>query len=80
VAGELERQQFTTPLLIVGANTSRAHTALRIAPRYSGPVVHVLDASRAVPVASALRDHARREAYASATRAEYEALRFEREG
>jgi 5-methyltetrahydrofolate--homocysteine methyltransferase len=80
VAGELERGQFTTPLLIGGATTSRAHTALRIAPRYSGPVVHVLDASRAVPVASALRDPAKREEYAAGIRAEYEVLRVEREG
>jgi 5-methyltetrahydrofolate--homocysteine methyltransferase len=80
VAGELEREGFTIPLLIGGATTSRAHTALRIAPRYSGPVVHVLDASRAVPVASTLRDPARREAYAVTIRTEYEALRLEREG
>ena len=80
VAGELEREGFTTPLLIGGATTSRAHTALRIAPRYSGPVVHVLDASRAVPVASTLRDPARRNDYAATIRAEYESLRIEREG
>jgi 5-methyltetrahydrofolate--homocysteine methyltransferase len=48
VAGELERRGFTTPLLIGGATTSRAHTALKIDPLYSGPVLHVSDASRAV--------------------------------
>src|SRR5438874_425591 len=48
VAREMERQGFTTPLLIGGATTSRIHTAVKIAPAYSQPVVHVLDASRAV--------------------------------
>ena len=54
VAAEMERAGMVMPLLIGGATTSRAHTALRIAPAYSGPVIHVLDASRAVGVASAL--------------------------
>ncbi len=54
VAGEMERAGLELPLLIGGATTSRAHTALRIAPAYSGPVIHVLDASRAVGVATAL--------------------------
>ncbi|RST32291.1 methionine synthase [Sphingomonas ginkgonis] len=54
VASEMQRQGMTMPLLIGGATTSRAHTALRIAPAYEGPVLHVLDASRAVGVASAL--------------------------
>ena len=54
VAGEMERQGFTIPLLIGGATTSRTHTAVKIAPAYSGPVVHVLDASRAVGVAGSL--------------------------
>ncbi len=80
VAAEMERGGFTTPLLIGGATTSRAHTALRIAPQYSQPVVHVLDASRAVPVASTLRDPDRRVAFAAEVRDEYEALRREREG
>ncbi|MBS3933949.1 MAG: cobalamin-dependent protein, partial [Truepera sp.] len=52
VAKELERQGFTTPLLIGGATTSRLHTAVKIAPHYSGLTVHVLDASRSVGVAS----------------------------
>src|SRR6185436_4129223 len=50
VAREMERQGFTKPLLIGGATTSRTHTAVKIAPAYSGPVVYVLDASRAVGV------------------------------
>ena len=54
VAAEMQRAGMVMPLLIGGATTSRAHTALRIAPAYSGPVIHVLDASRAVGVASAL--------------------------
>src|SRR5437867_7461963 len=49
VAREMERQGFKLPLLIGGATTSKAHTAVKIAPFYSEPVVHVLDASRAVP-------------------------------
>ncbi len=54
VAAEMERAGMTLPLMIGGATTSRAHTALRIAPAFSGPVIHVLDASRAVGVAGAL--------------------------
>ena len=78
VASEMERQGYTIPLLIGGATTSRAHTALRIEPAYSGPVVHVQDASRAVGVVRALLDPARREEYAAGVRAEYEAIRRER--
>ncbi len=54
VAKEMEREGFTTPLLIGGATTSRIHTAVKIDPEYSGPVLHVHDASRSVPVAGAL--------------------------
>jgi len=54
VAKEMERLGFTIPLLIGGATTSRIHTAVKIDPHYSGPVIHVLDASRAVPVAGKL--------------------------
>ena len=54
VAKEMERQGFTIPLLIGGATTSRIHTAVKIDPHYSGPVIHVLDASRSVPVAGKL--------------------------
>jgi len=78
VASEMERQGFTVPLLIGGATTSRTHTAVRIAPAYSGAVVHVQDASRAVGVARALLDPAQREAYAAGVRAEYDTIRRER--
>ncbi len=78
VASEMEREGFTIPLLIGGATTSRAHTAVKIAPAYSGPVIHVTDASRAVGVVRALLDPARRDAYAAEVRDEYEAVRRER--
>ena len=65
VAKEMERQGFTMPLLIGGATTSRTHTAVKIAPHYSGPVVHVLDASRSVPVAQKLTSAETRDAYAA---------------
>jgi 5-methyltetrahydrofolate--homocysteine methyltransferase len=54
VAKEMERRKFKMPLLIGGATTSRIHTAVKIDPNYSGPVIHVLDASRSVPVAGKL--------------------------
>ncbi len=54
VAREMQREGFKTPLLIGGATTQRVHTAVKIAPNYEPPVVHVLDASRAVPVVGAL--------------------------
>jgi len=75
VAREMERQGFKLPLLIGGATTSRAHTAVKIAPHYSEPVVHVLDASRAVPVTSSLLSEAGRPEFVTQHRAEYEALR-----
>jgi 5-methyltetrahydrofolate--homocysteine methyltransferase len=75
VACEMERQGFKLPLLIGGATTSRAHTAIKIAPHYSQPVVHVLDASRAVPVATSLLSDESREAFLAEHRKEYEALR-----
>jgi 5-methyltetrahydrofolate--homocysteine methyltransferase len=75
VAKEMERQGFKLPLLIGGATTSRAHTAIRIAPHYSEPVVHVLDASRAVPVTTTLLSDDGREAFVANHNAEYEALR-----
>jgi 5-methyltetrahydrofolate--homocysteine methyltransferase len=72
MAGELERQGLSVPLLIGGATTSRVHTAVKIDPNYrTGPVVHVNDASRAVGVASALLAPERREAYAAEVRADY---------
>ena len=61
VASEMEREGFTLPLLIGGATTSRTHTAVKIEPHYSGPVVHVLDASRAVGVAGALLSDGQRD-------------------
>ena len=63
VAAELQRRGLTFPLLIGGATTSKQHTAVKIAPRYDGAVVHVLDASRAVGVVSSLLDDAQRPAF-----------------
>src|SRR5260370_14169656 len=60
VAKEMTRRQFTIPLLIGGATTSKQHTAVRIAPAYSGSTVHVLDASRVIGVVSDLFDDERR--------------------
>ena len=75
VAREMERQGFKLPLLIGGATTSRAHTAVKIAPHYSEPVVHVLDASRAVPVTTSLLSIEGKSLFVSQHRADYEALR-----
>ena len=75
VAREMERQGFTQPLLVGGATTSRAHTAIKIAPHYSQPVVHVLDASRAVPVTTSLLSEDGKEAFVSQHRADYERIR-----
>ena len=75
VAREMERQGFKLPLLIGGATTSRAHTAVKIAPHYSEPVVHVLDASRAVPVTTSLLSDEGKPAFVAQHRADYEALR-----
>jgi 5-methyltetrahydrofolate--homocysteine methyltransferase len=75
VAREMERQGFKLPLLIGGATTSRAHTAVKIAPHYSEPVVHVLDASRAVPVTTSLLSEDGREAFVVEHRANFEAIR-----
>ncbi|HEY8648341.1 MAG TPA: methionine synthase [Candidatus Limnocylindria bacterium] len=78
VAGEMEREGLTIPLLIGGATTSRTHTAVRIEPRYSGPVVHVIDASRAVGVASALLSDTGRDAFVRGVKDEYADLRARR--
>jgi len=78
VASEMEREGWTIPLLIGGATTSRVHTAVKIEPNYSGPVIHVLDASRAVGVASNLLSDTGRDAFVADTRAEYEQLRTDR--
>jgi 5-methyltetrahydrofolate--homocysteine methyltransferase len=75
VAREMERHSFKLPLLIGGATTSRAHTAVKIAPHYSEPVVHVLDASRAVPVTTSLLSDEGKSAFVAQHRADYEALR-----
>jgi 5-methyltetrahydrofolate--homocysteine methyltransferase len=74
VAREMERRHFRVPLLIGGATTSKLHTAVRIAPRYSQPTVHVLDASRAVGVVSAILSE-QRASFTSGVAAEYEKLR-----
>ena len=75
VAREMERQGFKLPLLIGGATTSRAHTAVKIAPHYSEPVVHVLDASRAVPVTTSLLSEDGKAEFVAQHRADYEKLR-----
>jgi 5-methyltetrahydrofolate--homocysteine methyltransferase len=75
VAKEMERAGCQLPLLIGGATTSRIHTAVKVDPHYSGAVVHVLDASKGVPVASSLISKESREAFKQATKEEYEKLR-----
>jgi 5-methyltetrahydrofolate--homocysteine methyltransferase len=75
VAREMERLEFKVPLLIGGATTSRAHTAIKIAPHYSEPVVHVLDASRAVPVATSLLSEENKAAFVTQLRLDYAAVR-----
>ncbi len=74
-AVEMERQGLQIPLLIGGATTSRAHTAVKISPRRSGPVVWVKDASRSVPVAAALLDDKQRPALLETTETDYASLR-----
>ena len=78
VAKEMERLAFDVPLLIGGATTSRAHTALRIEERYHGPTVHVLDASRAVGVLGRLLDPRNRDAFVAEVRADYAEVRRSR--
>lgn len=80
VAAEMQRSKMTMPLLIGGATTSKVHTALRIAPAYEGPVIHVLDASRAVGVASTLLSDTQRDDFVAKTAADYDAVRRAREG
>jgi len=79
VAGEMERASMTMPLLIGGATTSKVHTALRIAPAYKGPVIHVLDASRAVGVASSLVSDTQRTPLIDTTADDYDKIRKARE-
>jgi 5-methyltetrahydrofolate--homocysteine methyltransferase len=79
VAEEMQRAEMTMPLLIGGATTSKVHTALRIEPAYTaGPVIHVLDASRAVGVASKLLSDTLRDDFVADIKAEYENVRFKR--
>ncbi|WP_028640687.1 methionine synthase [Novosphingobium acidiphilum] len=80
VAEEMQRAGMTMPLLIGGATTSKVHTALRIDPAYDGPVIHVLDASRAVGVASQLLSDTQAEAFVAQTAADYIAVREARAG
>jgi 5-methyltetrahydrofolate--homocysteine methyltransferase len=75
VARQMERESFKLPLLIGGATTSKAHTAVKIAPAYSGPVVHVLDASRAVGVVGALKSPEQRAAFEQKNRADQDGER-----
>ena len=80
VAQEMQRANMTMPLLIGGATTSRVHTALRIDPAFTGPVVHVLDASRAVGVATALVSETQKTDFVQKTKDDYEHVRKAREG
>ncbi|OAO01040.1 methionine synthase [Parasphingorhabdus sp.] len=80
VAEEMERAKMQMPLLIGGATTSKTHTALRIEPAYSGPTVYVLDASRAVGVASQLVSDTQAEPFIASTREDYEQVRIARAG
>ncbi len=75
LATEMQRQGLTIPLLVGGATTSRAHTAVKVDPRYDGPVVWVKDASRSVPTAAALLHETRRETLLADVKADYDALR-----
>jgi 5-methyltetrahydrofolate--homocysteine methyltransferase len=75
VAKEMERQGLALPLLIGGATTSRTHTAVKIAPNYSGPVVYVPDASRSVPVVQSLLSADSRQNFIAEVKADYERLR-----
>jgi 5-methyltetrahydrofolate--homocysteine methyltransferase len=75
VASEMQRQGFTLPLLIGGATTSRAHTAVKVDQKYDGPVVWVKDASRSVPVTAALLDPKQRDGLLETVAADYDSLR-----
>jgi len=75
VAKEMERRGFRVPLLVGGATTSAAHTAIKIAEHYSGPVVHVLDASRSVPVTTSLLSEDQRDAFVRENREKQQRLR-----
>jgi 5-methyltetrahydrofolate--homocysteine methyltransferase len=75
VASEMKREGFKTPLLIGGATTSRMHTAVKIAPNYDNPVIHVLDASRSVTVVNRLVSKTLKRGFLDEVRSEYEGLR-----
>jgi 5-methyltetrahydrofolate--homocysteine methyltransferase len=75
LASEMERQGFKIPLLIGGATTSRIHTAVKIAPKYVNTVVHVLDASRSVPVVSNLLSEDNKAKFSAEIKAEYDEMR-----
>ncbi|MGR6087384.1 MAG: methionine synthase [Arcticibacter sp.] len=79
VAKEMERGGFKVPLLIGGATTSRVHTAVKIAPHYSHPVVHVNDASRSVPVVSALLSNESKTEFAKQVKSDYDRVRLQHE-
>ncbi len=78
LAKELQRQGFQLPLMIGGATTSKAHTAIKIEPQYQGPVIYVPDASRAAGVATSLMSDQQRDAYLAEVRAEYAEIRARR--
>src|SRR5699024_3094873 len=78
MAREMERQALSLPLLIGGATTSRVHTAVKIAPHYSGDVIYVKDASRAVGVCAKLMSATQRAPYVQAIKEEYEGVRQQR--
>ncbi len=80
VAREMEREGLQIPLMIGGATTSKTHTAVKIEKEYSGPIVHVLDASRSVTVASTLLNKEECDNYMTGIRAEYEEVRKRRAG
>jgi 5-methyltetrahydrofolate--homocysteine methyltransferase len=80
VAREMEREGFKLPLLIGGATTSKTHTAVKIAPGYSQPVIHVLDASRAVPVVGSLITADQKPAFVRTIRDEYDRVRSQHAG
>ena len=80
VAEEMQRAEMTMPLLIGGATTSKVHTALKIDPAYPGPVIHVLDASRAVGVASKLLSDTQKDSFVDDTASEYVKVRDARAG
>ena len=80
VAKEMKRRGMKQPLLIGGATTSKIHTAVKIEPNYNHPTVHVLDASRSVPVASSLLNPKNKEKFEADIRAEYEMMRERHKG